>query len=92
MLILIIHFVMSEAYLRLPPDRRSAFRKHGQGTEILGEDLKLVKEWKNDHNTYCELCGKGGELLLCDYCNLSFHPKCLFPSLINIPVVRNISQ
>ena len=57
---------MPAAYLNLPPDRQVAFKKHPQGEEIVGNDLKLVKVWKNDHNPYCELCGKGGNLLLCD--------------------------
>ena len=47
--------------------------------------MKLIKPWNNDHNAYCELCGKGGNLLLCDYCNLSFHPNCLVPPLQTIP-------
>lgn len=72
---------------RLAPERREAFRKYGQGTEITGSDLRLVKTWKYDHNTYCDLCSKGGNLLLCDYCNLSFHPECLFPPLTVIPKV-----
>lgn len=29
------------------------------------------------HNDTCECCGQGGSLLMCDSCNLSFHPSCL---------------
>lgn len=78
---------MSSVISKLPVERQYAFKKHPQGCEIKGADLKLVKTWKNDHNTYCELCGKGGNLLLCDYCNLSFHPSCLVPPLLSIPEV-----
>ena len=78
---------MSAVISRLPPERQYAFKKHPQGTEVKGEDMKLIKPWNNDHNAYCELCGKGGNLLLCDYCNLSFHPHCLVPPLQTIPEV-----
>ena len=78
---------MSSVLDTLAPERREAFRKYGQGTEITGSDLKLVKTWKHDHNSGCELCSKGGNLLLCDYCNLSFHPGCLLPPLKVIPKV-----
>ena len=83
---------MPAAYLNLPPDRQVAFKKHPQGEEVVGNDLKLVKVWKNDHNPYCELCGKGGNLLLCDYCNLSFHPSCLSPPLDKIPKVEYLNK
>ena len=78
---------MSHAYLKLPPERRVAYKKHGQGMEIVGKDVNLVKVWNNDHNSYCELCNKGGDLLLCDYCNVSLHPTCLSPPMTVIPDV-----
>ena len=34
---------------------------------------------KTTHNTYCEICGAGGCIVPCDYCNCSFHGACLQP-------------
>lgn len=81
---------MSSAIDRLPPERRVAFIKHPQGEEIVGDDLKLIEVWDKGQNKYCELCGQGGNLLLCDYCNLSFHPSCFVPPLKSIPDVTAI--
>ena len=57
-----------------------------QGMEILEKDVeKTISVWKHDHNSLCEKCGQIGELLLCEGCNLSYHPTCLQPTLVNIP-------
>ena len=64
-----------------------AYKKYGSGTEIIGEDKKLVQEWNDGHNTLCEICGEGGHVLLCDYCNLCFHMECLTPPLKVVPDV-----
>eukprot|EP00743_Colponemidia_sp_Colp-15_P009048 GILK01009873.1.p1 GENE.GILK01009873.1~~GILK01009873.1.p1 ORF type:complete len:1268 (+),score=334.16 GILK01009873.1:244-3804(+) len=37
------------------------------------------------HNTLCQTCGKGGELLCCDSCTLVFHLGCLDPPLTDPP-------
>ena len=37
------------------------------------------------HNTYCEICGAGGCIVPCDFCNLSFHGACLQPELVLPP-------
>jgi hypothetical protein len=29
------------------------------------------------HNSLCQTCGFGGDLLCCDFCNLVYHEKCL---------------
>ena len=77
---------MSSALARLDPSRRDAFRKYGQGTELKGSDATLLKTWK-EYNEMCELCSTGGNIICCDYCNLSFHPECLLPPLQVIPEV-----
>mmetsp|Transcript_35697 Transcript_35697/g.47078 ORF Transcript_35697/g.47078 Transcript_35697/m.47078 type:complete len:525 (-) Transcript_35697:259-1833(-) len=41
--------------------------------------------WNHDHNSLCEVCGTGGEILLCDFCNLVYHLGCLQPPLFTVP-------
>ena len=38
----------------------------------------------NAHDDVCHVCGSGGELLLCDFCSLSFHSSCA--DLDKVPV------
>ena len=57
-----------------------------QGMELLERDVeKTISVWKHDHNSLCEKCGQDGEVLLCEGCNLSYHPTCLQPALVDIP-------
>ena len=57
-----------------------------QGMELLESDVeKTISVWKYDHNSLCEKCGQIGEVLLCEGCNLSYHPTCLQPPLVDIP-------
>ena len=37
------------------------------------------------HNSLCEVCGKPGELLCCETCNLVFHTSCTLPKLHKEP-------
>ena len=37
------------------------------------------------HNSLCQECGLGGDILLCDGCNLVYHTHCLVPPLKTIP-------
>ncbi len=37
------------------------------------------------HEDYCAVCGRSGELLMCDTCSLVYHLGCLDPPLNNIP-------
>lgn len=39
----------------------------------------------NDNYELCVVCGKGGELLCCDGCNVPYHIECLNPPLEKIP-------
>jgi len=41
--------------------------------------------WNHEHNSLCEICGHGGEILLCDFCNLVYHTQCLQPPLFEVP-------
>mmetsp|Transcript_10233 Transcript_10233/g.19172 ORF Transcript_10233/g.19172 Transcript_10233/m.19172 type:complete len:215 (+) Transcript_10233:109-753(+) len=38
-----------------------------------------------DHDTNCQVCGDGAELLGCSTCNLAFHLKCARPAMSDIP-------
>ena len=50
--------------------------------------VNLVKPWTMGHNDRCEVCDLGGEILLCDYCNVVYHLHCLKPPREKIPSVR----
>jgi len=53
------------------------------GLEILEKECEqTINTWDGGHNDSCEACGRGGDLLLCEACNLTYHPKCL--SITNI--------
>ena len=59
--------------------------KYSQGLIVKSKDLHLMKFWVNRHNDLCEVCEEGGEIMLCSFCNLAFHPKCLAPPLDKVP-------
>ncbi len=40
---------------------------------------------EDQHNSLCQVCRKGGDLLCCDTCTLVYHTKCLTPPLKAIP-------
>ncbi|XP_030194244.1 nuclear body protein SP140-like protein isoform X2 [Gadus morhua] len=42
-------------------------------------DPKVLEEQKNDD--YCFVCGRRGDLVMCDHCPRSFHQKCHLPQL-----------
>lgn len=50
-------------------------------------EVNLVKPWTAGHNSRCEVCDLGGEILLCDYCNVVYHLHCLKPPRAEIPSV-----
>lgn len=54
-----------------------------QGLEILEQEVeKTISTWNGGHNDSCEACGLGGDILLCEACNLTYHPKCL--NILNV--------
>ena len=59
--------------------------KYSQGIIVKAKDLHLMKLWVNRHNDVCDVCGEGGDLMLCSFCNLAFHPRCLVPPLEKVP-------
>lgn len=68
------------------PERKEAFTKYPNGTEVPDKYLKRgLKMWNGDYNEICEICDEGGNIILCDFCNLVFHPECLNPPMKKIP-------
>ena len=43
------------------------------------------KLWRTAHNDLCEVCGKEGSLLLCSYCNTSWHLQCTGEQFVEAP-------
>ena len=37
----------------------------------------LGEPWTTEHNNACELCTKGGGLMVCNWCNVVYHPECV---------------
>ena len=37
------------------------------------------------HVRYCDYCGKGGRLYLCDFCDVAVHSRCLTKEGLIIP-------
>lgn len=60
-------------------------KTYGQGRCVLKNERHLLKKWDNGHNDLCEVCGYGGDVLCCDYCNIVYHKECLRPPLQKIP-------
>lgn len=63
--------------------RDSALRLFGQGYVPARGEENAIPPWSeaNGWNEVCEMCGEGGEIMLCDYCNVAWHPTCLRPAL-----------
>lgn len=66
--------------------KKEAYTKYPNGTEVADKYLKRgLKKWNGDYNEVCEICDEGGDILLCDFCNLVFHPECFIPPIRKIP-------
>jgi hypothetical protein len=77
----------SASCLRKRKRRESASREAAAATafRILTRDDKGRKLWTTDHNDVCENCSKDGELLLCSYCNTSWHLQCTAEGFLQAP-------
>ncbi|XP_053379869.1 chromodomain-helicase-DNA-binding protein Mi-2 homolog isoform X2 [Mercenaria mercenaria] len=53
--------------------------------ESEGADTKEQQEQDDDHNEFCRVCKDGGELMCCDTCPSSYHPRCLNPPVKAVP-------
>jgi hypothetical protein len=42
----------------------------------LAAGLDYGKKWKRRHNSVCDACGLGGNLVMCDFCNICMHSLC----------------
>lgn len=63
--------------------RDAALRLFGQGYVPAKGEANAISPWdeENGWNEVCEMCGEGGDIMLCDYCNVVWHPTCLRPAL-----------
>ena len=50
------------------------------------------KEVEMENQDYCEVCGAGGEIILCDTCPKAFHLVCLDPELEEAPEGSTVQQ
>ena len=39
--------------------------------------VRLLKPYEGTRNDLCEFCEDGGQLICCEFCNVSCHPTCL---------------
>lgn len=49
-----------------------------------GKNSKNHHDLVDEHNEFCQVCDKGGDLLCCDSCTLVFHVPCVRPKLQGI--------
>ena len=75
---------------------REAARLHGAGEIPVvparrGQMLRRQQErrgpWRGPWNDVCEVCMKGGRLLMCYFCNVVTHPACMRMAYSNRRVV-----
>merc|ERR1712039_62352 len=55
------------------------------GSKNKKKGKKKVPAEEIEHQEYCEVCGQGGEIILCDYCPKAYHLVCLDPELDEPP-------
>ncbi|ELT88567.1 hypothetical protein CAPTEDRAFT_218774, partial [Capitella teleta] len=42
-------------------------------------------EEETEHDQFCKVCKRGGDVILCDFCSCVFHLRCLNPPLGEVP-------
>ncbi|KAG5182752.1 hypothetical protein JKP88DRAFT_318146 [Tribonema minus] len=65
--------------------RAMAAYGQGMGYSTARSSCWLPRVWEGEHDDECALCGGGGELLMCDFCAVTFHLHCLQPELDQAP-------
>ena len=51
-----------------------------------GEELpEPIEEVDDYHDQWCRFCRDGGDVILCDFCELVYHKECLNPPLEAVP-------
>lgn len=65
--------------------RKAAFKAYPNGREVSGRFLEYLELWDGEYNCVCDICQEGGEVLLCEFCNLVFHPTCFYPVMKSVP-------
>ncbi len=83
----VLNFPTNRTGGRSPPHTQSSHScaNDGDNDDDDGSTLSKAKDSGDSHNSLCQACGLGGELLCCDYCNLVYHLGCLTPPLETPP-------
>jgi len=67
------------------PSPPSVQRRHPPPFVTPGKFQFNEKEFLDQHNDLCEVCGEAGELLCCATCSLVFHLPCIRPKRLKDP-------
>ena len=67
------------------PSPPSVQRRHPPPFVTPGKIQFNEKEFLDQHNDLCEVCGEDGELLCCATCSLVFHLQCIRPKRLKDP-------
>merc|ERR1712029_876972 len=59
--------------------------KIGNKNKKKGKKRKDFSKDDVEHQEFCEVCGQGGEIILCDTCPRAYHLVCLEPELEEAP-------
>ena len=54
--------------------------------------LQTMALWSSEHNSACEECNLGGNLILCSYCNLAWHRACLEKPGLLLPETKSLLE
>merc|ERR1712071_225258 len=85
------HDTITETYMNMSDVSKkvgksvNACLRYYYGNYRRTRDYKEFLMKMNDVFENCVVCGKGGELICCDGCNVPYHLKCIKPKLDKIP-------